>query len=226
MKKIVLLLILFSLLGCTLQYEGEERLVVTGKLIDKHNNPIQNNHVEVWIHMNGQQGGMYPSGGDRDLISFTQTDANGNFKMLFPKPINEDEIELKFYDKNNIYQSKSYINIKKSNFIDYTFTPNTVTLYKKEDITLLKVILNNVNPSKQIKRIDLIGQTAESLLWVNPLEDNANFYYYDSYFREVAKNQTLILEYDVKDFATQQITTLQETINIGTDNETEFTLDY
>ncbi|CAM3690081.1 hypothetical protein FSS13T_13940 [Flavobacterium saliperosum S13] len=226
MKKAFLLFVLFSLLGCTLQYEGEERLVVTGKLIDKYNNPIQSNNVEVWIHMNEQQGGIYPSGGDQDLISFTQTDANGNFRMLFPKPINEDEIELKFYDKDNIYQNKSYINIKKSNFIDYTFTANTITLYKKEDITLLKVILNNVNPANQIERISLIGQTAESLFWVNPLENNENFYYYDSYFHEVAKNQTLIMEYDVKDFATQQITTLQQTINIGTDNETEFTLDY
>ena len=70
MKRITLILcILFSLISCEIQYDGETKIVVTGKIIDQNGNPIPEKNIDITIYSDD----MYtPS----DLISYGKSDQN------------------------------------------------------------------------------------------------------------------------------------------------------
>lgn len=220
MKKILLFSLFVLLAGCGLQYDGDERFLITGRLVNQDNAPLSNNKVELFVY-----GGN--SNNDNDLISFDETDENGVFKMVFPRPINADEIELICNKNTSIYQEKSFLNIKNTNFTDFKFNLNTIKLFKREDISKLEITLNQVNSSKVIKQFKLIGNLARTEVYVNPLDQTDQYPYFESFYsEEVMKNQTIIAEYVVYDYATNQAQTLQQNIVVGSNNTTQFSINY
>ena len=124
MKRITLILcILFSLISCEIQYDGETKIVVTGKIIDQNGNPIPEKNIDITIYSDD----MYtPS----DLISYGKSDQNGNFTLIFPAP----KVDYKFsVSINNLinqtseFQAKEII-AKKINFENYKLDLDKITL--------------------------------------------------------------------------------------------------
>jgi hypothetical protein len=193
MKRITLILcILFSLISCEIQYDGETKIVVTGKIVDENDIPISEKNIEVSISGGGF---ITPSS---DLISYGKSDKNGNFTLAFPAPKNGNQIFISINDlinQTNEFQSKEFVAIK-NNFENYKLDLNKITLYKRESITTLKLILNQTSTNKQLKDIEIEGKQANSYIDLNPILNNSD--YLNTYY-SVVKNQTVTLKYIIID---------------------------
>lgn len=201
MKRITLIIcILFSLTSCEIQYDGETKIAVTGKIIDQNGNPIPNKNVDITIYSDD----MYtPS----DLISFGQSDQNGNFTLIFPAPKGEYDFSISInnlVNQTSEFQAKE-ISAKKNNFENYKLDLNDITLYKKESITTLKLILNKTSTNKHLKDIEIEGKQPNNYIDLNPLQNNSD-YLNTNYF--LIKNQTIILKYTIIDYSNAATPTL------------------
>ena len=118
--------------------------------------------------------------------------------MIFPAP----KVDYKFsVSINNLinqtseFQAKEII-AKKINFENYKLDLDKITLYKRESITTLKLILNQTSTNKQLKDIEIEGKQANSYIDLNPLQNNSD--YLNTYY-SVVKNQTILLKYTIID---------------------------
>lgn len=150
MKRIILLIcILFLVTSCEIEYDGETKIAVTGKIIDENGNPLSEKDIEVTVDGGGDF--LSPSS---DLISYGKSDQNGNFTLIFPAPKNGNQIFISINDIINQFsefQRKTYI-AKEKKFENYKLDLNKITLYKNESITTLRLVLNNTTPNKQTNR--------------------------------------------------------------------------
>ncbi|GGG36057.1 hypothetical protein [Bizionia arctica] len=216
MKKLSLIFILGLFYSCQIQYDVSTRFVFEGQVNDRDGNPIDNNAVEAWIY----------NSNDSDLIGFTTTNADGNFTLIIPEPINENEFALKIKG-GSVYSQKEYVNIWQSDFINYKLNLGEVTLIKGDDISQLQITLNHVTAENSISFIEVTGIMADQIVWVNSFENDYPYYYnYDTYYRDVAKNQTLNLYYEVSNVITGQTESFSESIVVESDNVTPYTLNY
>lgn len=202
---------LFILSGCDIQYQGDTRLLVTGKVVDRDGSPISGVDVITNVSLG------YGFGGRNEDIGITSTDDQGVFTMLFPKPKGEIDYTIHFLSTEN-YQEKRFVNIFYEDFTDYAFRVGEVSLFKNDDIVNLDFSFNQINPQNNITELNVIGMLADYRVWVNPIDEHQNNIYYRQH--EVAKNQTLVLEYIVHNFTNNQNTTHTETIEIGEQNVT------
>lgn len=215
MRKIIFLLfILFTCYSCEIQYDGETRLVVQGQLVDRNSNPIPNKRIEI---NNFSDGTYTPS----DLISYTKTDSEGKFLMIFPAPKGED-IEiitiLNGYNFDDDYATLNYatgfqnksISALKKNFKNYKLDLNQVTLYKNDEITQLEIVLNKTSTTKQIRTIHAEGLQANDFTDLNYKNEN---HYLETHFN-VVKNQNVHLSYTIEDYSdpTKVVTTNHEAV--------------
>jgi hypothetical protein len=228
MKKILFILAVFALNSCGLEYDGETKLTIQGQLIDANNNPLSNIFVETNVSGNTES----------DVISYTKTDANGNFRMTFSKPVNPEYFSLHINDYSynylntnsqviNILQYKTYRELSDKDFINYKFDIGKQTLYNKSEITSLKITFVNTSYNYYFE-----NQTFE-IVGLRPLEDiylqnnyqNMLGYYGDNYNSiQVVKNQTIIFKFNVRNITTNQVETLSETILINSDDEINHTI--
>lgn len=205
MKRITLIIcILFSLTSCEIQYDGETKIAVTGKIIDQNGNPIPNKNVDITIYSED----MYtPS----DLISFGKSDQNGNFTLIFPAPKVDYKFSISINQKINQinqtseFQSKEII-AKKTNFENYKLDLNNITLYKNESITTLKLILNKTSTNKQLTDIKIEGKQTSNYIDLNPNPLQTSPIYMDTFYY-VLKNQTIVLKYTIIDYSNSAIPT-------------------
>lgn len=202
MKRITLLIcILFLVTSCEIQYDGETKIAVTGKIIDENGNPIPEKNIDITIYSDD----IYtPS----DLISFGKSDQNGNFTLIFPAPTVDYKFSISINNEINQkseFQAKEII-AKKNNFENYKLDLNELTLYKNESITTLRLILNKTSTNKQLTDIKIDGKQANSLVDLNPLRNDTN--YFDTFYN-VIKNQTIVLKYTIIDYSNNGATTLQ-----------------
>ena len=213
-----LLLLLFA--SCQIEYTGDERLVIKGNLVDENNNPLSNCTVEAWVY---QDNGIpaFQNIPEKNLVTYTTTDENGNYTMLFPKPSNESGMVVSVVPMEN-NQEKYFWNIQKSNFENYTLNLNSTTIYKKSSISNLIIKLNQIDySSNEIQYVKLIGAFPEQYAYVNPLEGIIDEYFGYEYQKSVIKNQTLIVQYEIFNYKTGILSTVEETILI--DNRDTFT---
>jgi hypothetical protein len=203
MKRITLLIcILFLVTSCEIQYDGETKIAVTGKIVDENGNPIPKKNIDITI----DGGGAFLSPSS-DLISYGKSDQNGNFTLIFPAPKSDNSISISI---NNIinqtseFQAKEII-AKKINFENYKLDLNNITLYKNESITTLRLILNRTSTNKQLTNIKIEGKQANSYVYLDPLLNNPD--YLDTYYN-VIKNQTIVLKYTIIDHLNSATPTL------------------
>lgn len=213
MKRITLIIcILFSLTSCEIQYDGETKIAVTGKIIDQNGNPIPNKNVDITIYSDD----MYtPS----DLISFGQSDQNGNFTLIFPAPKGEYDFSISInnlVNQTSEFQAKE-ISAKKNNFENYKLDLNDITLYKKESITTLKLILNKTSTNKQLTDIKIEGKQTSNYIDLNPNPLQTSPNYMDTFYY-VLKNQTIVLKYTIIDYS-NAATPTQHSISIPIVND-------
>ena len=220
MKKILIACcILSTFISCDIHYDGETKLVVTGKLTDKNGVPIPETNVDILI--NGL--GTYSNS---DLISYGKTDINGIFTYIFPAPDSENEIDISInnymlnYDTKNTtneFQTKQIIALPK-NFKNYKLNLNTITLYRNDDITQLQIILNPITNKKQLLNLDIEGLIITNSFNLNPIVIPNYTPPIETYY-SVSKNQTLILKYKVVDYSSGTSITTENNISIPVANE-------
>jgi hypothetical protein len=221
MKKILIIYcILFMFTSCDIPYNGETKLVVTGKLVDKNGVPIPENNIEIFIN---SLSGMYQNS---DLISYGKTDVNGNFTYIFPAPGTDNEIEISINNfildygtqiKTNEFQSKQIIALKK-NFQNYKLDLNNITLYRNDDITKLQIIINPSTEKKYLLSLDIEGTVVADYSNLNPIV-NPNYTPPVVTNYSVLKNQTLILKYKVIDYSSGISITSENSISIPVTNQ-------
>ncbi|WP_250433714.1 peptidase associated/transthyretin-like domain-containing protein [Hanstruepera flava] len=216
MKKIFFFALGLLCLNCTtIQYDVSTRLVFEGQVNDRQGNPISNNDIEAWIK----------NASDIDLIGFTTTNSDGHFELVIPSPKNETDFEITVKG-NSIYRGKKYINIYRTDFQDYYFNVGEITLLELEDISELRITLNQTNQENTITDIQVSGVLADQTIWVNPVQEEYPEHYHDSYYKQVAKNQALNLLYEVRNNTSGQTNQFNEIINVGSDDTTPYVINY
>lgn len=226
MKNYCFLFLLFFV-SCQIEYTGDERLVIKGNLIDENNKPLANCKVETCVY---KEGGAIPFllyiPEEKNLISYTTTDENGNYTMVFPKPSNESGMVVSVVSMEN-NQEKYFWNIQKNNFVNYTLNLNSTKIYKKSSISNLVIKLNQIDDSSnEIQYIKLIGTFPEHYVFVNPLNDDiVNSFRYE-YQESVIKNQSLTVRYEIFNYKTGILSTVEETILIDNRDTINHTFNY
>ncbi|WP_418264236.1 hypothetical protein [Flavobacterium faecale] len=214
MKQIVLAFCIL-LCSCEIQYDGETKLVVTGKILDENGSPIQNKNIGVLIYGGGT---FMPS----DKISYGFSDSMGYFTLIFPAPKGDYNIMTVINEDDNVFQDK-HISSKIKNFNNYKLDLNAITLFRKESITSLRLILNNTTTKKGITSIEIEGKVPEFDVDLNLNPDNLG--YFNTYYN-VIKNQTVSLKYTVSDFSTSP-SSMSYTISIPINSEAvTYTINY
>ncbi len=210
MKQITLpICLLFLVTSCDIQYDGETKIVVTGKLIDENGNPISNKNIDITIYSDDP---YTPS----DLISFGKSNQNGNFTLFFPAPTIDYKFSISINNEINQtseFQTKVII-AKRNNFENYKLDLDNIILYKNESITTLKLILNKTSTNKSVNDIKIEGKQPNSYIDLNPLQDNTN-YFQPNY--NVLKNQTIVVKYTIIDYSNNSSTVQSISIPIAND---------
>ena len=224
MKKLFLLLLVPLLFGCDIQYDGNTKLVVKGSVVDENNNPITNKVVNLYVSRTAFTFPFIlyiPS--ETNYIGKATTDSNGNYVMVIPQPSNFSEIIVETNDESNQLNGKQFRNINLSNFTNFQFTAPTSKLYLKSNLANLTVNLNNINSSTELLKLEYIGNIPNEIELINPLvEDYPNFIQNIN----VAKNQTVILQYKTINHLTNVTATNQVNITIDNSNTVNYTLNY
>ncbi|WP_310557849.1 DUF2606 family protein [Flavobacterium sp.] len=218
MKQIILLIcLLFLVTSCEIQYDGETKIVVTGKIIDENGNPISNKNIDITIYSDDP---YTPS----DLISFGKSDQNGNFTLIFPTPQGEYNFSISVNNMQKETNEFHAIEIiaDKNNFENYKLELKNITLYKKESITTLRLLLNKTSTNKQLTSLQIDGKQFNDLIVLNPIDNNPNNL--QTYYN-VLKNQTIIVKYTIIDYSNNGSTVQSISIPIAND-EVNYTITY
>ncbi len=225
MKKIVILLV-FILSSCTseIQYLGTEKVVIKGKLITENNVPIPNHKISVNI-IKDAGSGWFASDYENNLIAFGNTDSNGNYTFVFPKPSNFDDIEITTNEEDIIYNSQKISQFNMDNFTNFQFDAPTMKIFDKQNLTKLKITLNQQSSSTALKKIEYIGQVAEENIRIN-ITPETEYYQNIQLDKMVKKNQTIILRYTKINYTTNTTTITEENVNIDNSNLVNYTLNY
>lgn len=213
------------LIGCEIEYDGETKLVVKGKLLNENNEAINNQEINLFVERSSSSiPFIFYLPSESNFIGKTKTNENGEYTMVIPKPTsNYSEIILTINDLENQYNKKQYRNIKIDNFINYEFNLGTTKLYQKTNLSYLNVTLNQITPYYQLQKIEYIGAFANEIEYVNPLEEN--YIYFETNVL-VKKNQTVVIKYTVKNYSTNENLIFEQNVIIGNENETNYILNY
>ena len=223
-KSIFLFLILLSA-GCERPYDGEKRLVVEGKIIDRVGNPISNQLVKIFVGENTSSFGIFPFGSSvEDYISFGNTDNQGNFKLAFPSPLSINEsinVSINERDQFNSFQSLS-IKAKVFTFKGFRLNIGTIPLYKLEDLTAFKIVPVQVTPNSSIRNLKITALVPTSNIDLTNITQNQDNFYIETNYT-VVKNQTFNITYDL----VQNSGTTSQSVSVTIQNQSlEYTLNY
>jgi len=196
MKQIVVLIcILFLVTSCEIQYDGETKIAVTGKIIDENGNPLSGKDIQINVQGDG---GLFSA--NSDLISLGESNLNGNFTLIFPTPQGEYNFSISINNlqkETSEFQNQEII-ANKNNFENYKLDLKNITLTKKESITTLRLLLNKTSINKQLTSIQIEGKLFNDLIDLNPIGNNPNNLQTNY---NVIKNQTIVLKYTIIDYS-------------------------
>ncbi len=225
MKKILIILVLI-VSSCTseIQYLGTEKVVIKGKLITENNVPIPNHKISVNI-IKDAGSGWFASDYENNLIAFGNTDSNGNYTFVFPKPSNFDDIEITTNEEDMTYNSQKISQFNMDNFLNFQFDAPTMKIFEKQNLTNLKITLNQQSLNTELRKIEYIGQVAEENIFVNNAPE---FQYYQNIQLDklVKKNQTIIIRYTKVNYTTNTTTIIDSNVIIDNSNLINYTLNY
>ncbi len=224
MKKIILLVMLLIFSSCEIQYDGETKLVLKGKVLDENNVPFANKEIKLFVTRDGASiPFIFYILSETNFVGKAITDSNGKYTMVIPQPKNFSQIIVEANSTNNDFNEKQFINIKQDDFINYELNLPTTMLYKKSDLTLLNIIPNQLNTNNELLKLEYIGEIPFEIQTINN-----QYTIYNPYQTSinVKKNQTVILSYTVKDYSTNITSTLQQNITIDNSSQIDYILNY
>lgn len=214
MKYFLLIVVLFCFWSCDIQYDGETKLQISGKLIDKSGNQLSGKNISI----NVTDDGSLNSGFSEDLISYGVSDENGLFTFLIPAPFNDNQISLTINGASLL--EKSFL-FKKKNFKNFKLDFQNILLTYKSEITNLKIILKKVSTNKEIFDISIEANQYQKIIALN---SDLIAYQLDGFLDYVIfKNQNVVLNYKIRE--NNIITNFSENILIS-DLEVEKTITY
>jgi hypothetical protein len=224
MKKIVILLV-FVLSSCGIEYAGGTKIVIKGKVVDSDNNPIENKEINLFVSRESYGFPfLFYVPSEENNIGKAITNSMGEYTIVIPKPSNNfSEIIVETNSNSNNLNRKQFRNIQNSNFINFELVLPTSVLYKNTDLATLNVNPNNVNPSNELRKIEFIGVLPNEFVYFNPIENELDFIDFN---RLVKKNQTIILRYTVFNYITNSTIIQDENIVINNSNQINYTLNY
>ncbi|MCZ8195993.1 MAG: hypothetical protein O9267_00120 [Flavobacterium sp.] len=223
-NKYILFLVILFFSSCEIEYDGQTKIVVKGKVINQNNEPISNNQVNLLVSINSSGENFifgYPS--ETNFIGKAKTDLNGNYTIVIPQPKNFGEIVVITNSDNSIYNKKQFANINLTNFSNFELILPTSKLYNKSDLCTLNIILNPLNTNSQITKLEYFGEIPREIEYINRIEENVN--YFENAFT-VKKNQTIVVKYEVKNYLTNETTTQEQNIEIPNVTEFNYTLNF
>jgi hypothetical protein len=224
MKKIVILLV-FILSSCGIEYAGGTKIVIKGKVVDSDNNPIENKEINLFVTRESYGFPfLFYVPSEENNIGKAITNSMGEYTIVIPKPSNNfSEIIVETNSDSNNLNRKQFRNIQNSNFINFELVLPTSVLYKNSDLATLNVNPNNVNPSNELRKVEFIGVLPNEFVYFNPIENELDFIDFN---RLVKKNQTIILRYTVFNYITNTTIIQDENIVINNSNQINYTLNY
>jgi hypothetical protein len=194
MKNLFFLVVFLSLFSCGLEYDGSVRMEFKGKILDEAGLPLKN--IQVKAIAERRTDFMYGAH-DSDVVSYGQTDENGEFKLFFPSPINETDLMLWVNSEdsenpiNPAYSQILYYHIEEDDTPDFRFDIGIVELIGVEDLVDLRVHFTNSNPF-YIHGANYEGKMKIKYLNMSPnLEDD----FLNAYPLKVKPNQTIQVQY-------------------------------
>jgi hypothetical protein len=210
------------LLSACITYDGNSRLMVEGRLLDREGNPIPDIPVTVLA----QKAGIYipfvfyiPDVNNN--VNQQLTDSDGRFKMLFPEPIDADEIIVAVnrptlkYPANDKINSRTIFNVQVSNFRQNALSLGELELFDVDQTTDLTIEMKPSSPvDRKGVRLRFEGLTRNQ-------EDDFNrtmsgYIFSEVYQRlSVATNQVGAIYYDVVDFNDNVLYSSSRIIPIG-----------
>lgn len=205
--KALLLLTSILLLSACISYDGNSRLMIEGRLVDRDGSPISGTPVAVLA----QKAGIYipfvfyiPD--VNNSINQQLTDSEGRFKMLFPEPIDAEEIVIAVnrstlkYPANDKINNRTIFNVQVSNFNRNALSLGDLELFDVAQTTDLTIEMKPSSPvDRKGVRLRFEGLTLNQ-------EDDFNrtmsgYTFSEVYQRlSVATNQFGVIYYDVVDF--------------------------
>jgi hypothetical protein len=224
MKKIIILLV-FILSSCGIEYAGGTKIVIKGKVVDSDNNPIENKEINLFVTRESYGFPfLFYVPSEENNIGKAITNSMGEYTIVIPKPNNNfSEIIVETNSDSNNLNRKQFRNIQNSNFINFELVLPTSVLYKNSDLATLNVNPNNVNPSNELRKVEFIGVLPNEFVYFNPIENQLDFIDFN---RLVKKNQTIILRYTVFNYITNSTIIQDENIVINNSNQINYTLNY
>ncbi|MXN90261.1 hypothetical protein GR160_03395 [Flavobacterium sp. Sd200] len=232
-KKIFFLILtaaIFQSCDDKLYYSGKERILMQGRIVDQNNSPVQGIPVNIFVEKDDNDP-LFLIGRsleDEDIISYTTTDANGYYKMLMPRPLNQDNISLIInkptseQGQNTDYSNTvvTYISLRDAD--DYAINFSEQKLYRLQDNITITITVNNVPSNFNGKLLtDISGLINNKITTIQQPYYN-QFYLYDTtyqnnfttikYTLNVAKNQTISFKYQ-RNVSTGATT--EHLINVG-----------
>jgi hypothetical protein len=213
MKKILSLLTFLSLCACSIQYDGETRLVFQARVNDSQGNPKADLPVSINIS----------DGEISDMISNGNTNSNGEITLIFPAPSNIDaNISI---DIGNLYSyALSLQNLKRSDFTNYKLAVDNYVLYNDDESTFLSVEYNPSSNDRRITAIRIEGDVANEWFYWNQFGESS--LEFGTEFN-VVKNSNVLLIYTVTDTSVSPASdeTFTVPLVIGNDN-VSYTINY
>lgn len=199
---------LYLLLACCLlvscdDYEWDTKMILEGRVVDHNGNPISGVTVNTYIYQEGTI--FYVSFDNSEIMSYTKTDADGRYVMMFPRPKNgQDTVILINADENRNrinegLSSTVVYNIKQTNFNDHLVNLGEQIIFPTDNITTLNIeTVDDPSLNGVITEIEIDGLLKQKTINYNFEIDNAEnqFYFYDDY--HVATNQTLAIKYKTR----------------------------
>ena len=235
MKKIITSLLLLLLLqSCDKVYNLKERYTVEFQVNDTNLNPLPNINIDLYPgdapyfyysnkDFSSNKGNIFPTNEfDLDLISFGETNQNGQVKLHFPEPNQGLSAFSTFIsDTENQYKSLK-IAFNESDFDNNYLSAAGLKLYRLDDLVQLDI---RTNLGENIRLLDytLNGNIAYNELIYNDIEAVQSFTFENGF--DVQKNQNIILSYTLEEFTDTGIVTTNEEINLSINEDNlEYTI--
>ncbi|MGV3459460.1 MAG: carboxypeptidase-like regulatory domain-containing protein [Flavobacterium sp.] len=218
---------LYLILACCLlagceDYDWETRMIVEGRVVDQNGNPVSGIVVNTEVDTD-------PSAGNSSLveiISYTTTDANGYYRMMFPKPNYNGKINLLINAdqyRNAIdaaYSITEISNVRQSNFNDYLVNLGEQDIFLINELTTLTIETND-DPALigYITAIEVDGLLQQKVIDYNFDVENPDNQFYFTEVYSVAANQSLVVKYTTRTegFNGPVYTTTEASVQIGTE---------
>lgn len=229
MKKLIgLFCVLAVCLSCEKVYNLEERYTVKTQVFDADENPLANINAEIYIGIvpynydsiefeDLNKGIFFPIWNDADLISFGETNSDGEVQLHFPDLVNGfSSFSTIFYDANEAYKP-FLITANKSDFDNNYVFFSGQKLYRYDDLVQLKVT-TDLDESYQLLEYNLNGNIAYNSSNFDRLSAVRNFQFTQNF--DVQKNQILEINYSLRVFNENETSTINEValIEIGEEN--------